>query len=121
MEMARALHEADATLERSFDFYAESKRYEELLRERCGVIDVPGFDEMATRMERLHEFAMTDETYTCLCHNDFFHLNFLVGKDDSISLIDWEYAGMSDYANDFGTYTVCCELSVEEAEEALSY
>ena len=39
----------------------------------------------------------------------------------SISLIDWEYAGMSDYANDFGTYTVCCELSTEEAEEALSF
>ena len=121
MEMARALHEADATLERSFDFYAESKRYEALLRERCGVIDVPGFEDMAARMERLHDFAMTDETYTCLCHNDFFHLNFLVGKDDSISLIDWEYAGMSDYANDFGTYTVCCELSTEEAEEALSF
>ena len=121
MEMARALHEADATLERSFDFYAESKRYEALLRERCGVIDVPGFEDMAARMERLHDFAMTDETYICLCHNDFFHLNFLVGKDDSISLIDWEYAGMSDYANDFGTYTVCCELSTEEAEEALSF
>lgn len=28
---------------------------------------------------------------------------------------------MSDYASDFGTYTVCCELSVEEAQETLAY
>ena len=41
---------------------AESKRYEALLRERCGVIDVPGFEDMAARMQRLHDFAMTDET-----------------------------------------------------------
>ncbi len=120
MQMARALHESGATLDREFDFYAESKRYEGLLREREGVIDVPGFDEMAARMERLHEFVEADETFNCLCHNDFFYLNFLVGADDAISLIDWEYAGMSDYASDFGTYTVCCELSPEEAEAALA-
>ncbi len=121
MQMARALHESGATLEREFDFYAESKRYEALLRERCGVIDVPGFEEMAARMQRLHEFVQAESSQLCLCHNDFFYLNFLVGADDEISLIDWEYAGMSDYASDFGTYTVCCELSVEEAEEALSH
>ena len=121
MQMARSLHESGATLERQFDFYAESKRYEELLRAREGVIDVPGFAEMAECMQRLHEFVEADETYSCLCHNDFFYLNFLVGADDEMSLIDWEYAGMSDYASDFGTYTVCCELSVEEAEQALAY
>lgn len=120
MGMARALHESGATLERAFDFFAESKRYEALLREREGVIDVPGFAEMAAAMERLHEYTLDDETQLCLCHNDFFYLNFLLGPDDGISLIDWEYAGMSDYASDFGTYTVCCELSEEEAEQALA-
>lgn len=121
MQMARALHESKAVLEREFDFYAESKRYEELLRERCGVIDVPGFEEMAARVQRLHEFVRAEGGQPCLCHNDFFSLNFLIGADDEISLIDWEYAGMSDYASDFGTYTVCCELSVEEAQETLAY
>lgn len=121
MHMARTLHESKATLEREFDFYAESIRYERLLRDRRGIIDVPGYDEMAARMRRLRGFVDGDDSYTCLCHNDFFSLNFLIGADDEISLIDWEYAGMSDYASDFGTYTVCCELSVEEAEEALAY
>lgn len=121
MQMARALHESDAMLEREFDFYAESMRYERLLRDRYGTIDVPGYNEMAARVRCLHEFVEGDDSHTCLCHNDFFSLNFLIGADNEISLIDWEYAGMSDYASDFGTYTVCCELSVEEAQETLAY
>lgn len=28
---------------------------------------------------------------------------------------------MSDYASDFGTFVVCCELTREEAEDALAY
>lgn len=38
-----------------------------------------------------------------------------------MSLIDWEYAGMSDVANDFGTFTVCCQLTDERADQALDY
>ena len=40
---------------------------------------------------------------------------------DDMSLIDWEYSGMSDYASDFGTFAVCCQLSEEEASRALAY
>ena len=56
-----------------------------------------------------------------LSHIDSVADNFLFLPSGELRLIDWEYAGMSDYANDFSTYTVCCELSTEEAEEALSF
>lgn len=56
-----------------------------------------------------------------LCHNDFFGLNFLVAEDDRVSLIDWEYAGMGDYANDFGTFCVCEQLDEERMRKALGY
>ncbi len=121
MEMARALHETDARVERPFDFYDESKRYEALLTGREGAIDVPGFYEMAKRIDRLRDFARADDTFTCLCHNDFFMLNFLIDAQGEVDLIDWEYAGMSDYAQDFGTFTVCCQLTDEQAEAALCY
>ncbi len=120
MAMARALHESGATVQRCFDFYEESKRYEGLLRVHEGAIDVPGFDAMARRVAQLKAYADADDTYRCLCHNDFFALNFLVEEDGRMSLIDWEYAGMSDYASDFGTYVVCCQLTREEAEQALA-
>ncbi|HJB54765.1 MAG TPA: phosphotransferase, partial [Candidatus Olsenella avistercoris] len=68
---------------------------------------------------RLERHAQADDAPTCLCHNDFFALNFLVDADDKYYLIDWEYAGMGDYANDFGTFAVCDQLDEDEMRGAL--
>lgn len=119
MRMARSLHESGATVERRFDFYREAKRYERLLRKH-GPISAAGFEETAAKVERLEAFVRADDAPTCLCHNDFFSLNFLIGADGAYHLIDWEYAGMSDYANDFGTFCVCCQLDEDEVERALA-
>ena len=119
MRMGRELHESGAAVERRFDFYDEAKRYEALLLGK-GPIDIPGYREMAEKVERLERHVKSDGAPVCLCHNDFFHMNFLIDEDDKYYLIDWEYAGMSDYANDFGTFVVCCELSDDEARQALS-
>ncbi|WP_253904813.1 phosphotransferase [Adlercreutzia sp. ZJ473] len=120
MRTAARLHAADVSVERAFDFYAEGKRYESILLAR-GSIDVPGYHEMAADARRVKELADADGAPACLTHNDFFHLNFLIDEDDRLSLIDWEYAGMADYASDFGTFTVCCELTDEEARRALAH
>ncbi|WP_165054685.1 MULTISPECIES: phosphotransferase [unclassified Adlercreutzia] len=121
MRTAARLHAADVSVERAFDFYAEGKRYESLLLLARGSIDVPGYHEMAADAQRVKELADADGAPACLTHNDFFHLNFLIDGDDGLSLIDWEYAGMADYASDFGTFTVCCELTDEEAHRALAH
>lgn len=118
MRMGRALHESDATVERRFDFYEEAKRYEGLLLEK-GPIDIPGFAEMSRKVDRLEARVRADGAPVCLCHNDFFYMNFLIDESDKYYLIDWEYSGMSDYANDFGTCAVCCQLDDDEALAAL--
>ena len=118
MRVARELHETDAAVARHFDFYAEAKRYEQLLLKK-GPIDIPGYAEMASKVDRLEAFVKADQAPVCLCHNDFFFMNFLIDESDKYYLIDWEYAGMSDYANDFGTCTVCCQLDEDEALHAL--
>ncbi len=118
MQMARALHGSDVAVERTFDFYDEAKRYERLLLEK-GPIDIPGYHEMAAKVDRLEACIRAENSPTCLCHNDFFMLNFLIDASDKYYLIDWEYAGMSDYANDFGTFCVCCELDGREVDAAL--
>lgn len=118
MEMCRSLHESGARVDRRFDFYEEGKRYKEILEAR-GPIDVPGFYEMSDAAERLRRYAASDDASECLCHNDFFYMNFLIDAEDGMSLIDWEYAGMSDYASDFGTCVVCCEMDYVEAMRAL--
>lgn len=120
MEMCRQLHESPATLERRFDFVKEALGYEKLLLEH-GPIEVPGYFELKDKVLRLKGHADADGYPTCVSHNDFFELNFLVEQDGRMSLIDWEYAGMSDVANDFGTFTVCCQLTDERADQALDY
>lgn len=119
MQMARDLHESGAVVEREFDFYREAQRYMSLIKER-GPIDIPGFTDMSRRIDELEALVRADGAPSCLCHNDFFYLNFLLDSDDALHLIDWEYAGMGDYANDFGTFCVCCELDESEADAALT-
>ena len=121
MDMARSLHECGTIVERPFDFYDESLRYEKLLKAREGAIEVSGYEAMAKKAARLAEWVRADEAPICLCHNDFFMLNFLITPDDHMSLIDWEYAGMSDYAQDLGTFCVCCQLEEEEIEQAITF
>lgn len=118
MRMARELHECDTRVERSFDFYREAKRYESLLLEK-GPIDIPGHAQMCARFDRLESCVRADDAPVCLCHNDFFELNLLIDENGTYYLIDWEYAGMSDYANDFGTFCVCCKLNESEVDRAL--
>lgn len=120
MRMARRLHESEGVFDRTFDFYHEGKRYEELLRKH-GPIDLPGYDELADKVARIKAYADADGYPLVKCHNDFFHLNFILDEKDELFLIDWEYAGMADASNDFGTFVVCSELSDEQADKALEY
>ena len=120
MTMARTLHESDARLDRQFDYYQESLRYTRILEDHGDGLP-RGFEELAGKMSKLAACVQGDEMPVCVNHNDFFDSNFLIGADGTYHLIDWEYAGMSDCANDFGTFVVCCKLSKERADLALEY
>lgn len=120
MEMARRLHESGARVSRTFSFYEEGKGYERKALERGG-IDAADYWEMSRQAGELNALLASDCGEQVLCHNDFFGLNFLVSEDGHVDLIDWEYAGMGDYANDFGTFAVCEQLSEDEMRSALRY
>ena len=118
MQIARKLHEQDISLDREFDYYEEGLKYEKLLLAK-GPIEVPGYDELKDQATHAKQYADADHAPKCLTHNDFFGLNLLYDEEGTLSLIDWEYAGMSDYASDYGTFVVTSELDEDEAEKAL--
>ncbi|MDN6428311.1 MAG: phosphotransferase [Propionibacterium sp.] len=120
MELCRKLHDSGAVLERSFDFFEESLRYEELLTQHNSE-EVPGFRTLRAKIDRIKAHTVADAFPVCLNHNDFFPLNILVDEDQELTLIDWEYAGMSDVTNDLATFTVCAQLRDETAEQALRH
>ena len=59
------------------------------------------FSGVRTKLGKLFNYTRMDGIPYCLCHNDSYWPNFLI-SDNSLDLIDWEYAGMCDPANDFG-------------------
>ncbi|MCD4556758.1 phosphotransferase [Schaalia sp. lx-100] len=120
MRMARTLHNSGKTLSRSFDFISESFSYERVL-EQHGPIDLPEYAELREKILRLKTQADNDDFPHVPCHNDFYPPNFLIETDNTIHLIDWEYAGMSDVASDFGTLVVCTRLCPDKAQQALRY
>ncbi len=127
MDMCRKLHQTEATLPRQFDFVDEGLRYENYLSE-LSELDIAGYAELKEKVLKLKEYVTHDGIANqCLSHNDFFALNFIIDMnndeypDGRLNLIDWEYAGMSDEASDFGTFVVCSELDRERADKALEY
>lgn len=120
MEMSRRLHDSGKKLKRDFDFLTEGLAYEKLLASH-GPIDVPGYFDLKEKVVRLKALADADGYPRVPSHNDFFPQNLLIEDDGEIHLIDWEYAGMSDVANDFGTFMVCAEIPLDTAEVALGY
>lgn len=120
MQMSRRLHESGARFDVGFDFISEGLKYEQILRE-MGDLDVPGYAELKEKVLRLKGHADADGYPVVPSHNDFFHMNMLADGSGRLHLIDWEYAGMSDQANDFGTMVVCSQLSDDEAEAALGH
>lgn len=120
MAVAHKLHEQDVTLDRHFDYLEEGLKYESLLLEK-GPVETPGYAELREQAIRVREHAASDNAPICLTHNDFFNLNLLYDEEGTLSLIDWEYAGMADYASDYGTFVVTCMLDDDEAERALAH
>ncbi len=118
MEMARQLHGSGRELARCFDLVEEAKRYEKFLLNE-GPIDLPGYMPLREKVMRLKTYCEADGYPLVPSHNDFFPLNFLVSDSGHIDLIDWEYAGMSDEASDFGSMVVSSNMSLRLAFEAL--
>ncbi|WP_130811298.1 phosphotransferase [Olsenella sp. Marseille-P4559] len=119
MALARQIHESGASIDTSFDFFADGLGYERLLLEH-GPIAIPGYHGLREKIVRLNALSSADEGFpTCFCHNDYLPLNFLIGKDGSMNVIDWEFAGMGDPGNDTATFIICSQYDEAQANAAI--
>lgn len=106
MAIARTLHGCGVDSGFDFDIHQDTLKQIALLDEahRNYFDDLP---ELLETAELLNADIAGDPSTRCLCHNDFYDENFLVGPE-RIDLIDWEFSGMSDYASDLGVFIACC-------------
>ena len=81
--------------------------------------DTSDFYKLHDKIEKLYKYAEKDKWPECLNHCDTLAANFLIGEDGDMSLIDWEYSGQGDTAQDLGSFIACSDMSYEEALSAI--
>lgn len=82
--------------------------------------DTSDFYKLHDKIESLYKYAQNDKWPECLNHCDALAANFLIGEDGNMTLIDWEYSGQGDTAQDIGSFIACSDLSYDEAFSAIT-
>ena len=78
------------------------------------------FYKLHDKIEKLYKYAQKDGWPECLNHCDTLAANFLIGDDNEMTLIDWEYSGQGDTAQDLGSFIACSDLTYNEALSAIN-
>lgn len=104
MEYLHRMHgiEVDVAVKR-FDTIAEGKKLMGIAAACKGNLFAE-FSNLIQKIDKLNCYVEKDAKLLgipkVLCHNDTYEPNYLATRDGDLYLIDWEYAGMNDPAND---------------------
>lgn len=119
LNMIRKLHTSGLSTPYSFDIWKQIHSFEKTLKEK-GRENFEGAKQLRELVNKIHAYVENDRIPHCLCHCDCYDPNFLIAKDGSMFLIDWEYSGMADPAVDIGTFIACSDYSLEEAKNIIA-
>jgi thiamine kinase-like enzyme len=72
------------------------------------------FEWMMARTSEIESALSSQQDALCLCHNDLLNANFLIGEDDKLTVLDWEYAGMGDRLFDLANFTANHEFTANQ-------
>lgn len=115
IQIMRTLH--GAAIKSTYDFGIWDKTEEFIRRlEDSRKSDYEDFNQLYQLMLQVKDRVDSDPySRNCLCHNDCYAPNFLLGDQNEMYLIDWEYSGNDDPASDIGTFICCSDYSHEDA------
>lgn len=113
--MVKRLHSAAVKSEYDFDIWGRTLDLVGKTADFQGTYG--GFDSLYGEMRRLYGLAQRDEVPWVLCHCDFYAPNFLLSDGGGMDLIDWEYSGNDDPANDLGNFICSSDYSYDQAME----
>ncbi len=115
LQLVKKLHDQKITSPYDFDIWQRTLDFIDLIIDHRK--DFSDFNEIFNGMQELYELTKTDGVKKILCHCDCYDPNFLVDKNGFVTLIDWEYSGNDDPANDLGTFICCSDYTFDEALE----
>ena len=116
------LHEADVQSEYPYRLWDQANDFLEKIKS-LGKDNTEDFYPLHDRIQELYNHTVDDHWPECLNHCDALAANFLIAEEDSdhidMTLIDWEYSGEGDTAQDLGSFIACSDMSYEEALYAI--
>lgn len=118
LHMMRTLHNAKITSNYDFDIWKASLNFIDKISQK-GRNDFEDFTSLFNLMSEVYHFTEKDHVEKFLCHCDCYDPNFLIDSNGKMYLIDWEYSGNDDPANDLGTFICCSDYTYEEALETI--
>lgn len=112
----RAFHDAGYDLENWQDYdydpiYQTERLFAEASKMKGNLFKV--FEKEWTMMRLLQRYADMDGVKHTMCHNDINIDNVLL-TEDTLDIIDWEFAGYNDPGYDFGRVIAGLEYDVDE-------
>ena len=116
------LHKANIQSEYPYRLWDQANDFLQKIQ-KLGKDDSSDFYSLNERISTLYEHTIADNWPECLNHCDALAANFLISenaqKSMDMTLIDWEYSGQGDTAQDLGSFIACSDLSYEEALDAI--
>ena len=107
---------------RFFDTVQEGKKLMKIASASKGNLFVE-FNEIIVKINKLDKYVKEEaQKYNMqrvLCHNDVYEPNFLATLGGKMYLIDWEYAGLNDPANDIACILCRRDYSDDDVERIL--
>lgn len=115
------LHRYQISASWHFDPFNDANKMEEYVRNN-GEIDMPDFLSLKKDIEFLfNNEEKANLVNKCFCHCDTYRFNWLIDKDNKVTLIDWEYAGYADPGVDVGYYIVDAMYDFDDAKKVIRY
>ncbi len=120
MEYLRKMHSVEVNEPvKTFDDFEEGIKLMKIASLTKGNLLLEFAEEIA-KAKRLSELLKADAERMgikpVICHNDTYEPNFLATADGDLYLIDWEYAGMNDPANDLACFFCRYDYTDEQIE-----
>ena len=113
----KTLHTANIKVGYEFDYSLEAKKLLNIIKS----LDNSAYNNLLIaeeKMKSIIEYLEKDKWQVSLCHNDIYEPNLLI-SDNTLNLIDWEFAGDSDIGYDICKLFSLNSPEFDEADEFL--
>lgn len=118
MDKLRYFHQQKLTVEHEFDIFEKITFYESLWTNKKSIYK--DYEKTKAHIYQLQSFISSQEKEKTLCHIDAVPDNFLITQEEnSIHLIDWEYAAMQDPHIDIAMFCIYAMYDKQQCDQLI--